>query len=95
MHAPCSPLPAPLLAPQITHKVSWEEPLLPQRVEIDEQGGYILTEAGKRCRMHNKRVPLVAGNPLPCGRERHLVRLPIAKVGLLQAMAGRAEPGSS
>lgn len=30
---------------QITHKVSWEEPLLPQRVEIDEQGGYILTEA--------------------------------------------------
>ncbi|KAL4458291.1 hypothetical protein ABPG75_013156 [Micractinium tetrahymenae] len=30
---------------QITHKVSWEEPLLPQRIDIDEQGGYILTEA--------------------------------------------------
>lgn len=31
---------------QITHRISWEEPILPERVEIDDEGGYILTEAG-------------------------------------------------
>ncbi|KAL4854923.1 Hexokinase-1 [Chlorella vulgaris] len=30
---------------QITHRVSWEEPVLPQRIEIDDEGGYIMTEA--------------------------------------------------
>jgi hypothetical protein len=32
---------------QITHRVSWEEPVLPQRIEIDDEGGYIMTEAGE------------------------------------------------
>lgn len=31
---------------QITHRISWEEPVMPQLVEIDDDGGYILTEAG-------------------------------------------------
>jgi hypothetical protein len=38
------PSPAPRV--QITHGVSWEEPVLPERIEIDDDGGYILTEAG-------------------------------------------------
>ena len=32
--------------PQITHRISWEPPVLPERVELDDEGGYILTEAG-------------------------------------------------
>lgn len=42
----CLPLPAPIACAQITHRISWEEPILPERVEIDDEGGYILTEAG-------------------------------------------------
>lgn len=30
---------------QITHRISWEEPVLPQRIAIDDEGGYIVTEA--------------------------------------------------
>ena len=40
------PAPLRLPAPQITHRISWEEPVLPQRIAIDDEGGYIVTEAG-------------------------------------------------
>ena len=39
-------LTAAALRLQITHRISWEPPVLPERVELDDDGGYILTEAG-------------------------------------------------
>lgn len=46
---------------QITHRINWERPVLPQRVAIDDEGGFILTEAEEDRVMPSRSAICAAG----------------------------------